>query len=246
MNKSIHAIYKDIDLKKNTIFEENEIASLPIPVKRYLRLSNIIGKNKIKTVRLKQKGLFNVNGKKWTKMTAEQYFNVDSKEFVWIAKAGIISVVDQIVEDIGSLKVKLFRLIKVGEAKGNEIDQGENLRFLSEIIWFPSAFTNPYLVWDEIDDITSQATITYGNNKATAKFHFKSNGEIEKITAKRFREIKGNYELNDWEISNLKYKEFNSIIIPYKANVIWKLDTGDLCYYKFKITDIINNEITSY
>lgn len=246
MSKLVQTIFKNVDLTEKSTFQTNEINSLPAPVQNYLELTGIIGKEKIKTVRLKQKGLFNINGKKWTSMNAEQYFSVESKEFIWKARSGIISVVDQFVQGIGNLKVKLFGVIKLGESKGIEIDQGEILRFLTEIIWFPSAFTADYICWDAIDDNTSKATISCGKNSASANFHFTSSGEIEKITAKRYREVKGDFELNDWEISNLEYKEYHGITLPYKAHVTWKLESGDLCYYKFEITGIAYNDLSMY
>ena len=128
------------------IVTDEDIEGLPEPVQRYLKYTQIIGKEKIKTVRLKQGGYFRMKeDQKWMPIKAEQYFNVNSVEFIWIAKvrvAPFISIYakDEFIEGEGNLVVKLLGLIKVADAKGYEVDHGEILRFLAECIWFPSAF----------------------------------------------------------------------------------------------------------
>jgi hypothetical protein len=179
-------------------------------------------------------------------LKAEQYFNTLSCEFIWKARAGVMHVVDKYTDKKGSLTVRLFNYIKLGEAKGKEVDQGEILRYLAEIMWFPSAFISKQVIWEPIDNSAAKANIKYGEEIAGATFHFSANGEIEKITAKRYAENKGKFELRDWEISNLEYKVINGVNIPYKAHVSWKYDSGDLCYYKFELTDIEYNVVGKY
>ena len=36
----------------------------------------------------------------------------------------------------------------------------------------------------------------------------------------------------------IEYKKFDDIIVPGKANVSWKLSTGDFCYDKVEVVDI--------
>lgn len=242
MKKEFAALYDDVNIDKLRTVDESSISRLPKPVQRYLKFSKIIGNKEIKTVELKQKGFFRtkIDGK-WISMTAIQYINVDSMGFIWKAKASIVRVLDQFVNGQGNLKVKLFGLFTVGNVYGPEIDQGEALRFLAEIIWFPSAFTKEYLKWDEVDDSSSDVTLFYNNQKATARFHFRESGEIDKITAKRYREAQGKFSLDEWTISNLEYKSFSGVIIPYKAHVSWKLEDRDFCYEKFELSEVSFN-----
>ena len=238
--------YWDLNLTEIEILGEKEIVHLPKPVQNYIIQSGALGKPKVKTARLRQKGIFNINGKKWTPIKAEQYFNVEKCEFIWNAKAGVIHVVDQYKDDRGSLTVKLFGLIKLAQASGKEVDQGEILRYLSETMWFPSAFISELISWESLDDYSAKAIIKYGEEMADAIFHFTANGLINKITAKRYAEKNGKFELHDWEISNLEYKVINDINLPLKAHVTWKYDEGDLCYYKLEIIEIEYNVTEKY
>ncbi len=82
---------------------------------------------------------------KWMPIKAEQYFNVDSTGFIWIAKVNFASLLsihakDEFIDGKGSLIVKLLGFVKVVDARGYEVDQGEIMRFLAECICFLQHF----------------------------------------------------------------------------------------------------------
>ncbi len=219
---------------------ENHIKfeTLPSVLRVYLEKTNCSGKEKIEKVRIKQKGLFNVNGKRWTKITANQTFDVKNREFVWKAKAGFLHVTDRYVRHKGTLIVRLFNLIKIAKAEGPEVDQGEALRFLTEMIWFPTELTRNYMGWSSVTDFCCRATMLIPSGSVEADFCFGENKLLDKITARRYREHKGGFELCNWEISNFEFKVFNDILIPYRAHVYWQPESGAFCYYKLEITDV--------
>ena len=245
-------IFRDGKEIKSEVVTERDIEGLPEPVQRYLKYTQIIGKEKIKTARLKQGGHFRMKeNQKWRPIKAEQYFSVDDIEFIWLAKvrfAPLFSIYakDEFIDGKGNLMAKLLGLIKVVDAKGYEIDQGELLRFLAECLWFSSAFLNEYIKWEAIDNSSAKATISYKGTTASAVFHFNEKGEVTKITAKRYREVDGKFALEDWEGQIVEYKTFNGIVIPNKINIIWKLKTGDFCYDKVAIIDIEYNKPSVY
>ena len=244
VNSEVKKLFKENKKTKSEVVAEEDIKHLPEPVQRYLKYTQIIGKEKINTVRLKQGGYFRMKeNQKWMPIEAEQYFNIESIEFIWVAKAKFAPLLsiyakDEFIDGKGNLLVKLLGLIQVVDAKGYEVDHGEIMRFLAECIWFPSAFLNDYIKWEAIDDSSAKATINYKGTTASAIFHFNEKGEVTKITAKRYREANRKFVLEDWEGHIIEYKMFNSIIIPNKVNIIWKLDTGDFCYDKVEIVGI--------
>ena len=220
----------------NTLRKE-DILALPRPVQKYMEYTRVLGKGKVETANLKQVGYFKINGK-WKKLKAKQYFDFGNKSFVWRARIGAMSVTDQYVNGKGLLKVKLFGLVPLLKATGEEVDQGEVLRLLSEMIWFPSSLLSDYIHWQHIDGNTAKATIAYGKKDASAIFHFQDNGKLVSIKAKRYREEKGSFTLEDWEVGNLIYKEFSGGYLPHKGEVAWKLKGKDEVYCKIEIEQI--------
>ena len=68
-------LFKESDMTKPKVITEEDVQNLPEPVQRYLRYTQIIGKEEINTVRLKQGGYFRMKeDQKWMSITAEQYF----------------------------------------------------------------------------------------------------------------------------------------------------------------------------
>ena len=47
--------------------------------------------------------------------------------------------------------IKAASLVTVADAKGKEIDQGEMVRYLSEMTWFPSTFLEDNVSFEAVD-----------------------------------------------------------------------------------------------
>ncbi|MCW3130920.1 MAG: hypothetical protein N2V75_12610 [Methanophagales archaeon] len=118
---------------KETIPEfvtETDMEGLPEPVQKWLKNSQIKGKEKIFAVRLKQKGLIRTKeGQPWMPAEAEQYLTVDEPGFIWKVKVIMNPLLylvgrDKYYEGKGNILIKLLSLITVVNASGKEIDQG--------------------------------------------------------------------------------------------------------------------------
>ena len=154
-----------------------------------------------------------------------------------------VKVLDQFVNGKGRLTIKFLGLFKIGDFQGVKTDQGEALRFLAESIWFPSVFIKDYLEWSEVDSLTADVTLLCGTPNVTARLHFRDTGEVEKITAKRYRVEEGKTSLDNWVISNLEYKLFSGVLIPYKGHVSWDLENSSYCYFKLEMTEVSFNGV---
>lgn len=241
----------DIENKKETV-SKSDLEGLPLCVQKWLESSQVIGKERIRTVRLKQKGLIRTKeGQPWMPTVAEQYFTINKPGFVWQAKikaTPLIYIVgrDKYYEGKGNMIIKFLSLITVVDAKGKELDQGALLRYLAETIWFPSAALSDYIKWEEIDSNSAKATMSYGGITASGVFLFNEKHEVISFVAQRYMEIDGQYSLETWSPLVKEYKDFNGIKIPSKVEVMWKLKTGDFKWYQLEITDIEYNKPLIY
>lgn len=84
----------------------------------------------------------------------------------------------------------------------------------------------------------ARATMSYRGITASALYTFDDQGDLVKVTAKRYREVNGSYSLDDWEVIATVYKKFQGIRIPFQMEVTWKLKDGDFTWYKVEITDL--------
>ncbi len=213
--------------------------SMPPLIRKYLDKCGISRDRVPDRVYLRQRGTFYMSPEdKGHAMNAVQYFYPLSHDFVWLGKifiAGIIPVLarDSFLKKKGRLTVRIMGCIKAADYKGPEMDQGELIRYLSEMIWFPHGFLDPDIVCDEIDHSTIRVSLKQEYD-ISVDLHFNELGLIDTISALRFKEK----DLSPWEAVIREYSEFNGIKIPSRCDVKWKLSPGDFTYYEMEITDI--------
>lgn len=248
VDKEAQDVLTTANLEKNELILESDLAVLPSCVKTWMERSGGVGKEKIHTVRLTQIGrMRSEEGKPWIPVEAVQYINVDQPGFVWKAKAKPGPLLSMVVRDKyykgkGSMQVKLLALFPVVNAKPCiEMNQGTLLRFLAEMIWYPTAALNDYITWEEIDANSARATMTWQGVKASMVFNFDDNGDIVNNVATRYREENGKFVLDDWGGVVRGNRKFNGMMIFNKIDIIWKYKTGDFNWLQIEVTDIDYN-----
>jgi len=234
-----------INTSSTTVSPES-IERLPSVVQRWLIKSGVIGREKVNTVHLKQKGMMRQKpGGKWMPMRAEQFINTNAPGFIWNGIMGnsliTINGRDKYMNGKGNMLIKMMSTIPIGNSSGEEIDQGAMMRFLAEITWVPSAALNDYIQWESVNDTTVHATMTMENRKVSGLFYFDQEGDVVGFEGKRYGNFEGNFSLETWFIRILEHKEFNGIRIGNKCEVTWKLKQGDFTWLQLEVTDISYN-----
>ena len=252
------AVAGKIDNEIQTIFREggqaaadtvtaDDLRGLPVPVQRWLQFAGIIGKPEAVSVRLKQEGYFRRSPEgKWMPYTAEQYYTTDVPAFIWRARIKAaplfwLKVRDRYFHGKGNMWIRLWGLITVGDMTDPKLDQGTLLRYLNETMWFPSAALNEFITWEAIDDTSARATMEYKGVKASAVFFIDDQGRITNMVADRYREVNGEFEMNQWSTPISEYKTFHGIAIPAKGKGVWNLEDRQFDYIRLEITDIEYN-----
>ena len=181
---------------------------------------------------------------------AEQYFTITEPGFIWKAKVKMAPLLyfagrDKYSEGRGNMLIKLLSLTVV-DARGKEMDQGTLLRYLGEMVWFPTAALSNYIKWEDIDSNSARATMSYGGVTAAAMFEFNEKGEVINFVCERYMTVNDRYNLETYSVPLKDYKEFNGIRIPTKGEAVWNLKTGDFSCYQFEITEIEYNKPIVY
>jgi len=245
-------IFEDSRSSRPKLITEDDIRDLPEPVKRYLKYTKILGKENIETVKLRYKGSFRMReDQKGMPLKVEQYYTTNPPAFVWygnIEPVPLISVKarDMFYSGRGNMLIKLLGLITVGDEAGPELDQGTLVRYLSELIWFPSAALCDYIRWEPIDINSAKATIDFQGVTGSAVFYFNEKGEITNVVADRYMDDNGEWVLRKWSTPILEYMETDGIRIPSKGAAVWHLSSGDFKYIELEVTHIEYNNPSLY
>ncbi|MEN8247932.1 MAG: DUF6544 family protein [Bacteroidota bacterium] len=229
------------------IVEVNEISNLPDIVQLWLQQSNVIGNIEIKSVNLYQSGRMRLEpDSEWLSFAAEQWFLADKPEFIWNVDVGEGSLLqfsgrDKFVDGKGEMLIKILSLISVADASGDMIDQGAAMRYLAEIIWFPSVALNDYIKWEEAGDLRSKATLTFNGGTVSGIFSFNEAGDVVGFEAMRYNDQTGKPEKWIVNIDEESCRLFQGIKIPTEGSITWALEEGDFNWLEVKIDSITYN-----
>ncbi len=165
----------------------------------------------------------------------KEYFTVNPPGFEWFGKVRFISAKDTFLEGSGRMQIKLLSIIKLVDAKGEEFNQGELVRWLSETPWFPTALLpSENLRWEPVDIDSAKVSLINHGKTVDGYFFFNEKGQITKFKAKRYGEGK----LQDWICQYHDYREVEGMQIPFYAEASWNSESEDSKYAKFRIEKI--------
>lgn len=226
-------------------------ASLPDPVRRYLRYAIPAGAPAIRTVHLRHGGFFRTKpNAPWLPIRGEQYFTVGRPGFVWNATVRMkpflwIDARDMLFQGRGNMLVKLASTFTITDASGAQIDQGSSLRWLAETAWFPYALVSEAVQWNAIDAHSARATLIQNGLPVTATFEFDGEGKPTLLRSERyFAEGNEPAKLLPWSGRYLECREFGGFRVPSYVEVSWQLPEGEFTYARFRVTEIQHNEVS--
>ena len=113
---------------RTTTVSPKSIERLPAVVQKWLIKSGVIGREVVRTVHLKQKGLMRQKPDgKWLPMEAEQYITAKLPGFIWNGTMGNsfikINGRDKYMNGKGNMLIKVMSTIPIGNSSGEEMDQ---------------------------------------------------------------------------------------------------------------------------
>lgn len=210
---------------------DDDLATLPPIVATWLRRAGVVGRARPNRVHVRQRGsMQKAPGGAWLSFRAQQWFAVPTPSFVWAVEVDAgpglhLEGVDAYLDRGGSMRIELLSLLPVVDAAGPNIDQSALIRFLAEIMWFPSAALAPYLRWQAIDEHRARATLRHGEREATGVFRFDEHGDVVGFEARRHRED----ELEDWIIENdpASFAVLDAARVPTRSTVTWRNAVGE-------------------
>lgn len=226
---------------------ESMLADLPEPVQRYMEFTGVLGRPWIHDVVLKQVGRFRQGlDRPWMPMRASQTYSVSRPSFVWDARFKIMGLPllrarDEYQSGRGHMYGKLAGLVTVFDVTGEELDQGAMLRYLSEMIWFPTAFLGENTAWRAIDDHSAEVQFSDAGKTVTGRLFFDDDGRPANFTAKRYREVGGDFLLDTWSTPITGYGERAGLQLPTQGQAVWNLESGDFVYVDLEIEEVEYN-----
>lgn len=223
--------------------QARDLQRLPAVVQRWLVRSGVVGQPRVRSVRLRQNGqLRTAPDAAWLPASAEQYFRADEPAFVWRVHSRMFGLPvegrDRYDSSGGEMLIRIGSLFDVVRANDEKIALGAQLRFLGEIVWFPSAALNPMIQWQALGENSARATLTHAGRSSSALFVFDEQGRVTGLRAERYMGSGSAAKLTPWAVSCTQWQTLSGVEVPTRGDVSWLLPEGDFSYYQWEITEL--------
>jgi hypothetical protein len=87
VKREVEELFKDNLADKAEIVRESDLSGLPTVVRKWLEQSGVVGRERIRAVRLRQNAQLRLKEEGfWMPARVEQYFTVDKPGFIWKAR----------------------------------------------------------------------------------------------------------------------------------------------------------------
>lgn len=189
-------------------------------------------------VQLRQKGFMRLAPEKpWAPFQADQVIFANTVAFDWSARIKIAPLVwakvtDAFLEQQGQLKVSLWGVLPIVNARGPSIDQGEAQRYLAELPWCPAAFSrNTDLNYQSLQD--DVVRVWYRDEKTYVDLVFDAQGDV--VCARSETREREGFGCQPWVGHFEDYREIGGLRVPRRGRVKWETPAGPFEYWRGEI-----------
>jgi len=233
---------KRVKAQENNILTEKDMEHLPEPVQKYLRYVGVVGREKVKSVRVVVEGEMKLDPKKgWAKIKAEQYNFFDSHPTrMFYIKAKMLGIpvlgLHSYTDDEARMLIKAAGLVTVMDSKGPEMRISDTTTLFNDMCFFaPATLIDDRIKWETVDSLTVKAMYESLGTRVSALLYFNEKGELINFVSddRYYAPMDGSCKKARWSTPIGNYKERNGLRLPTYGEAVWLLDEGDYCYAKF-------------
>ncbi|MCA9626648.1 MAG: hypothetical protein KC766_03230 [Myxococcales bacterium] len=224
--------------------ESSEVERLAPAVRRWLERSGVVGRPRPTSVRLLQDGQLRTsrNGPAMS-ARADQYVRIPDPAFIWRVDTRLFRLLsftgrDRYSSGHGNMRIQLASLMDVVNADDEKIASGALLRFLAEMVWYPSAALEPYVDWQAVGETHATARLRHAGLEVEASFEVDADGRVVGVSAERFLGGGEGAKLEPWSVRCTAWGRFAGVEVPTEGTVAWDLEAGSFVYYRWRVTDV--------
>lgn len=169
------------------IVHEQDLARLPGPVQRYLRVTGSVGKPEVRTFEARWRGRIRGGASEaWMPFVAEQVNTTGgSATRLFFMSATMkhlpVSIFHRFIGEDATFRVRLLSAFTLVDAAGPEMNRSETVTIFNDAcLLAPSSLLDPSVTWEpELDARRVRAHYTRGTQTVTAELRFDERGYLE-------------------------------------------------------------------
>ncbi|MBK8011301.1 MAG: hypothetical protein IPK13_08115 [Deltaproteobacteria bacterium] len=226
---------------------ESDLAALPASVQRYMRYMGVLGRPRDWSFRAGFTGRFKTKREApWRPCEVWQYdvgSPITRLFYLRIFLGRVLPVIgrDLYYEGQGQMVVRLFDWVTVVDRRGLELDTGELVTYLNDLVLIaPSMLLQPNVAWRAgVDENSFDVSLTDAGRTVTARVSVDSDGApVNFETDDRFFEETGaaeRWRRTRWSTPRPRFEALDGRQVLARGQAVWHLPGVDLPYAEFDL-----------
>jgi len=229
---------------------EADLAPLPEPVRRYLRVSGVVDGPRVRNFHVRMHGRIRSDpDARWLPLAAEQYNFVDPAARLFYLNGSMFMIPVQgyhrYVGPSATMRVKAAGLVRLVDVSGDEMNQGETVTLFNDrCVMAPATLVDPAIVWEPVDARTARATFTNAGQTIHAELSFNDAGELSNFWSDdRYRTSSDGATVKRmrWSTPLRGYRSFEGVRLASGGEGRWHEANGDYVYIELSFDEVHYN-----
>ena len=227
-----------------------DLAHLPVPVQRYLRVTGIVGQPRVHNFRARMHGrIRNGPEARWMSLAAEQYNFMEDPARLFYLNASMFMIPVQgyhrYVGPSATMQVKVAALMPVVDVSGAEMNQGETVTMFNDMCMMaPATLIDPAIVWEPVDAHTAKASFTNAGYTIRVELSFNEAGELTNFWSDdRYQTLPDGKTLKKarWSTPLGPYRSFGPVRLASGGEARWHEPGNEFTYIELTLADVQYN-----
>lgn len=227
------------------ILTEKDLDHLPPMVQKYLKYAGVVGKPKVKNIKIMFEGEMRDRGKDWFQFTSKQYnfYELSARFFFMKAKVmGLPTCGYHSYHDKSAMmQIKVLSLLPVVQLDPPELFTTETVTFFNDLCLFaPATLIDDRIGWEPVDARSVKATFTNRDSVISAILEFNEKGQLVNFISN------DRISVDDMKIYPFStpvgtYVTINGHLVPTYGEAVWHYPEGEFVYGRFRLKYLAYN-----
>lgn len=232
------------------LLTDADLAALPPPVQRYIRLTGAVGQPRVRTYMVQMHGRIRSGpDARWMPFTARQVNGLTPLSRLFYMKATMFGLpaygLHRYVGDAASMRVLVASLVPVADERGDEMTRAETVTLLNDLcVMAPGGLVTPAITWTPRDHLRAAATLTHAGHSVRAELVFDEDGAlIDFWSDDRLAAAADGARMTPmrWSTPLRDYRRFGRHRLASRGEGRWHAPGGEYDYIDLTIDDVQYN-----
>ena len=237
-------------LRTTGVITDADLAPLPEPVQRYLRLTGVVGQPRVQNYRIRFRGrIRSAPNSAWMPFEAEQQSFTDQPTRLFHMRARMfglpVDIFHRLMDTHATMRVKVFGVLPMVDARGPEMDRAESVTLFNDMcLLAPATLIDPAIEWQPVDAHSTRARFRHGQHTIVATLIFGEDGRLANFWSDdRTRSSPDGKTFTPHRFSTpvRDYRVFGPLTLAGHGDAQWLLPDGEFIYGEFEMLEVTMN-----